>query len=374
VALGELELSSVLDAARSAEVILRQSDNMTSPKKHLLRGQQHDPKSLPPRRNQALAKKFTNIDHDSPEMKQHRRRLHQLRSDQEERRLKKLDMDRERSEELTRLLEAQSDERVGIVENRLERRHEAIRQRLLRQQDEKVKRDNYRQDLDHEARGGYSYLSREPLYKKMEKKFKENFELPEIHRREDALKQRRKKFQPLDFNKIDSHDRQYNMRDAELRYGRRANEKNVAAGFNRNARQQAMYYKSKAQQRIEAEDRKLKEQRLRAEQEKINRQRRRANYSKFVREMFVPPVDEHKKHEISKRNRKPEKRQPREYDYNLSEIFADCQQRRRPQRQAQNTEEGSDEDEAPVYRTVGWDSEDEDQHIDDLKNQLRQYM
>ena len=51
----------------------------------------------------------------------------------------------------------------------------------------------------------------------MEKKFKDNFELPEINRREDALKQRRKKFQPLDFNKIDSNDRRYNMRDAEVR-------------------------------------------------------------------------------------------------------------------------------------------------------------
>ena len=374
VALGELELSSVLDAARSAEVILRQSDNMASPKKHLLRGRQRGPESLSPRQNLALAKKFTNIDHDSPEMRQHRRRLHRLRSDQEERRLKQLDIDRERSEELTRLLEAQSDERVGIVESRLERRHEAIRQRLLRQQDEKVKRDNYRQDLDHEARGGYSYLSREPLYKKMEKKFKENYELPEIHRRENVLKQRRKRLQPLDFNKIESHERRYHMRDAEVCMRRRANEVSVAAGFKRESQQQATFYKSKAQLRIEAEDRKLKEQRARAEQEKINRQRRRANYSKFVREMFVPPIDEQKKHEISKRNRKPEKRQPREYDYNLQEIFADRQQRRRPRRRAQEVEESSDEDEAPVYRTVGWDSEDEDQHIDDLKNQIREYM
>ena len=373
VALGELELSSVLDAARSAEVILRQSDNMTSPKKHLLRRQENGPKSLSPRHNLALAKKFTNIDHNSPEMKQHRRRLMLLRSDQEERRLRKLDADRERSEELTRLLEAQSDERVGIVENRLERRHEAVRQRLLRQQDEKVRRDHQRQDLAHEAKH-YSYLSREPLYKKMEKKFKKNFELPEINRREELLKQRRKKFQPLDLRQIDMHDRRHNMRGAEVRIRRRANEKANAVGFHQNARQQAMYYKSKAQQRIEAEDRLAKEQRARVEQEKVNRQRRRANYSKFVREMFVPSVDEHKRHEISKRNRKPDKKEPRECDYNLSEIFADCQQRRRRRDRGREAEEGSDEDEAPVYRTVGWDSEDEDQHIDDLKNQLREYM
>jgi len=371
-------VSHILSAADSAHSILRTSGNLIDSELKSPKLQMKKEKLSPIKLGKTPMEK---VDQDSPEMRERRRQQRKYRVEMEERKAKKLEAQKQRSEELTRLLEQQDHERMFIIESRIQQRQDAIRQRLLFQQEEKMKRDAARKYLNHEAKRSNRLIST-PLYKKMESDFKNKYELPEIERRKNALKERKQRYRPLDMRNMQRHAENVERRQAEMKMHKKQERLRERKAMGR-VEEEPAYYQSRAQRRIIEEKRKQREAEMKEEQEKKSRLRRRNNYSKFVREVFLPPVDARKRIEVEQRSRKPKARKPVEFAYRISDLFSD-----RLGRHAKNRDRGEGsaidqgfpfegekkEEEYAFYKTVKWEEDDIDAYtqetIDDIRNQL----
>eukprot|EP00330_Aristerostoma_sp_ATCC50986_P005396 CAMPEP_0114580426 /NCGR_PEP_ID=MMETSP0125-20121206/4717_1 /TAXON_ID=485358 ORGANISM="Aristerostoma sp., Strain ATCC 50986" /NCGR_SAMPLE_ID=MMETSP0125 /ASSEMBLY_ACC=CAM_ASM_000245 /LENGTH=413 /DNA_ID=CAMNT_0001771987 /DNA_START=961 /DNA_END=2202 /DNA_ORIENTATION=- len=204
-------------------------------------------------------------------------------------------MQREKHEREKRELER----RLNLEKNIKHEIEHTYKKRI--ESEEKLKaerRDKILNKLNHRPRDIEPKEGDEPLYKRMEKKYKEEILLPEIERREKELQNRKKKYKPFGDNELDQYAHKQEIDSKKQFLLKQANRYENQEGVQHRNKK---YYRSPIWKKVKEVDEEFKAHDHKASLERKMLRDKQRQYGKLVKEMYYPKVDDEKR-SLSRKN------------------------------------------------------------------------
>jgi hypothetical protein len=160
-----------------------------------------------------------------------------------------------------------------------------------------------------------NFTEKKPLFIKLEEKFKLNYEMPELLKRKEELREKSKFFKPMEHNDIKEHGKWYNsIKEANAQKIQREISLKM---IDSQIRSTSVYTNSWALRLME-EDRKAEEEKVMKLEEKRKMLEKKAKYSELVKEIFPMTSRQHKK---SGSLEKSKKKKTAESEASISKVW-----------------------------------------------------
>lgn len=196
---------------------------------------------------------------------------------------------REEREKLIKIYELEQEQRAKELENSYKqmKKEEKLRKELDKSNDRKNSL-SYLKEIQKKEYKKVKSLT--PLFKKIESSFVANYELPELEKRKELLKQKHEFFKPMDHDSIKSHSKIV----VSKKFSSSEFKKNPSV-YSENS---SPFTKSRIIDRLLEEDKKIKEAEKEREKIKLDLLDKKKKYSEIVKEVFTPSLDILKQKEI----------------------------------------------------------------------------
>ena len=207
----------------------------------------------------------------------------------DKRKRQKAQAKRQEREQLIKIYELEQEQREKELENAYKqmKKEDRLRKNFNKSNDRKSSFSYLKEIQKHEYK---KVKSLTPLFKKIESSFVANYEIPELEKRKEILKQKHEFFKPMDHNSIISHSKIVHFKKLSS-----SEYKKNPSVYSENS---SPFTKSRIIERLLEEDEKVKKAEKESKKIKLDLLDKKKKYSEIVKEVFTPSLDVLKQKEI----------------------------------------------------------------------------
>ncbi|CAI2363373.1 unnamed protein product [Moneuplotes crassus] len=185
------------------------------------------------------------------------------------------------------------EKRKKRLELEKEQRLKAIEEHKEKKEQQKKEKEEFEQAMAKSSRNIV------PLYKKLEKRFKQKVLMPELEKKKEKLQTLRNMHKPVDYEQLREHARSYSQKRAEtLEKHREEREKKILENLQNQQNLKIHKHKSMFMLNVLEQEQQEKESDLIKSAELHNLYDKRKNYGELVKQMYKPEISRKKQIEM----------------------------------------------------------------------------